>query len=406
MKVISKISIVTILVLSLGCFSVKKDEYLIPAEFDTQEYIWLSWSEKQFLGSAPFYFTTLQAVKEITPFAKVKLFWTNADEYNKSLKEDSIYSKLISHKVDTSRVELFYTDTGFEAMQDPGPIFLRNQKGDLALTNFGFRHHDKNVEMIDVRIASRLGIPTVDSKMISEGGAWQTNGKGTMLLVESVELDRNPKMNKIEIENEYKRVLGVKKIIWLKKGLKEEEWTKFENGLYGIGTGGHIDEFCRFADENTILLAEVSEEERGKDEITMESYRRMEENFEILRAATDQDNNHFNIIRIPTAPLMTKKLLYRNLGGEEMSWFENVTEDTVEFYLATSYLNLVIANGVVVTSKYWKEGLAEDIRKRDEEAKRVLEKAFPTRKIVQIDCMPIHHDGAGLHCHSRNQPAN
>ena len=240
--------------------------------------------------------------------------------------------------------------------------------------------------------------------MISEGGAWQTNGKGTMLLVESVELDRNKSMTKQEIENEYKRVLGVKKIIWLKNGPKEEQWGKLDNGLYGIGTGGHIDEFCRFVNESTLLLAQVDETTRNRNEIASESHRRMEANFEILKNSTDQDGKPFRIVRIPAAELMTKKVSYNSLSDVEKYWFENVTQDSVEFYLATSYVNFVIANGVVVTAKYWTEGLPNEIAIRDEQAKTILEKAFPSRKIIQIDCMPLNHDGGGLHCHSRNEP--
>jgi agmatine deiminase len=101
---------------------------------------------------------------------------------------------------------------------------------------------------------------------------------------------------------------------------------------------------------------------------------------------------------------MTKKVAYKSLSEAEQSWFDNVTTDSVEFYLATGYMNFVIANKVIVTAKFWKEGLPNEFKERDEQAKRVLEKAFPGRKIVQIDCMPLHHDGAGIHCHSRNQP--
>lgn len=390
--------------LASNCTSPETHSYTMPAEFDNQEYIWLSWSEKQFLGSDPFYLTTIEAVKAITPVCKVKLFWTDKDDYNKFLTANVIYSKLLEQGIDTSRVELFHTDTGFEAMQDPGPIFLQNSDGSFALTNFKFRHPDKTVEDIDKDIANRLGLPTIDSEMISEGGAWQVNGKGTMLLVESVELDRNPKMSKEEIENEYRRVLGVTKIIWLKNGPKEEEWTKFDNGLYGIGTGGHIDEFCRFAGPNTVVLAEVDEAERNGNEIVKETHRRLEHNFAIIKASTDQQNQPINVIRIPTGPVMTKKVLYKNLNAEERSWFDNVTSDSVEFYLTTGYMNFVVANGVVVTSRYWNEGLPEEIRQKDERAKHALEEAFPGRKVVQIDCIPIHHDGAGLHCHSRNEP--
>lgn len=390
--------------LTLGCTTNDQREYLVTSEFEEQEYIWLSWVESGFLGGDPFYFTVLRAIKEITPYCKVRLFYGLQLEYTKEQLENKIYTKLIEHKIDTTRVKLFFNEQYYGAIQDPGPIFLRNANGQFALADFRFNHPDKRTEQIDKNVATQLKLPIISSNLISEGGAWQTNGKGTMLLVESVELDRNKSMTKEQIENEYKRVLGVKKIIWLKKGLKEEEWGKLENGKYGIGTGGHIDEFCRFVDENTILLAEVSEIEKNQGEIEMESFRRMEENYKLLKDETDQDGKSFNIIRIPTAKLMTKKISYSGLTDNERYWFDNVTEDSVEFYLATSYLNLVIANGIVVTSKYWSEGLPEEIRLKDEKAKSILEKAFPNRQIVQIDCMPLHHDGGGLHCHSRNEP--
>lgn len=400
----AKILLIVYFSFALGCTTIDQDNFLVTSEFEEQEYIWLSWVESGFLGGEPFYYTALNAMKEITPFCKVRLFYGPQNNYSKKQLEQRIYHKLLESKIDTSRVELFFNEQKYGAIQDPGPIFLRNGKGEFALADFKFNHPDKRTELIDKIIAKRLNLPIISSDMISEGGAWQTNGKGTMLLVESVELDRNKSMTKVQIENEYKRVLGVKKVIWLKNGLKEEEWGKLENGLYGIGTGGHIDEFCRFVDENTLLLAEISETARNRSAIERESYERMEANFELLKNETDQDGNPFKIIRIPAGELMTKKVDYNTLSTTEKYWFDNVTDDSVEFYLATGYLNFVIANGVVVTSKYWKQELPDELRIQDEKAKRILEKAFPNRQIVQIDCMPLHHDGAGLHCHSRNQP--
>ena len=54
-----------------------------------------------------------------------------------------------------------------------------------------------------------------------------------------------------EIEREHLRVHGASKIIWLEQGPKEEEAGRLGNGRWGIGTGGHVDEFARFADERT-----------------------------------------------------------------------------------------------------------------------------------------------------------
>ena len=58
--------------------------------------------------------------------------------------------------------------------------------------------------------------------MVNEGGAIETNGKGTILQVESVNMQRNPGMTKESQEAELKRVLNVKKIIWLKEGAAED----------------------------------------------------------------------------------------------------------------------------------------------------------------------------------------
>lgn len=344
-------------------------------------------------------------MKEITSYVKVRLFYGPQAGYDKAQMARRIYEKLIEHKIDTSRITLFYNDKPYGAIQDPGPVFLRNAKGAFAIADFNFIHPDKQSEAIDRNVAAELQLPTIATKMVSEGGAWQTNGRGTMLLVESVELDRNPKMTKQQIEAEYKRVLGVTKIIWLKNGLKEEEWGKLENGKYGIGTGGHIDEFCRFVNINTVLLAEVSVKDTAGDTISKESYLRMEANYKLLKQSTTADGKPFEIIRLPAGPLITRKVDYKSLSKTELSWFNDVTADSVEFYLATGYMNFIMANKVIVTARFWKEGLPQDLKARDEQAKKILEQAFTGRKVVQIDCMPLHHDGAGLHCHSRNEPA-
>ena len=389
-----------------ACKNVNNEKFFVPAEFEQQDYIWFSWYETGFFGGDPFYTTIVNAVKEITPHVKVKIFYGPQLNYNKQQMQARIYNLLQKNQIDTARIELYYNEQPFGAIQDPGPVFLRNGKGKLAVADFRYSHPDKRSEEIDRNVAKQMHLPVISSPIFSEGGAWQTNGEGTMLLVESVELDRNPKMTKLQIENEYKRVLGITKIIWLKNGLKEEEWGKLENGKYGIGTGGHIDEFCRFVNSNTVLLAAINAKDTVADEISKASYLRMEANYQLLKQSTTADGKPFEIIRLPAGPIMTKKLNYKNLNKPEQSWFDNVTTDTVEVYLATGYMNFVIANNVIVTAKFWKVGLPVLYKERDEQAKEILEKAFAGRKVVQIDCMPLHHDGAGLHCHSRNQPAS
>lgn len=258
-----------------------------------------------------------------------------------------------SEDIDTNRVELIITTRPYATIQDPGPIFLKNRKGEFAVADFNFSHPDTTTESIDRNIARLYHFPTVRSTMITEGGAWQANGEGTLLLVEAVELGRNKTMTKEQIGEEYKRVLGVTKIIWLKQGPKEEEWGQLENGIYAIGTGGHIDEFCRFADARTIVLAEVLPADTIDNAIAIETYRRMDENAAILARATDQDGAPFKILRAPMALQITRTIAAADLSKDEQYYLQQSTADSAEFYLTTGYLNFVIANEAVVTSKYW-----------------------------------------------------
>ena len=244
--------------------------FVAPAEFEPQEYIWLTWVDQGWLGGAPFTDVTLDVMRAITPHVRVRLMYSAFTSEDASMfrepflrspaeAEGILRKRLQTEGVDLSRVDLFYYPRPVGAIQDPGPYFLRSIDGRLALADYGFEHPDPRIEAIDREIAARLGLPTVRSPIASEGGARQVNGRGTLLLVESVELARNPGKSRDEIEHEHRRVHGATNVIWLKHGPADEEWGKLRDGRWGIGTGGHVDVFARFADERTILLAQVGE---------------------------------------------------------------------------------------------------------------------------------------------------
>jgi agmatine deiminase len=390
--------------------------FVAPGEFEPQEYIWLSWVEQGWLGGAPFSGVTLDVMRAITPHVRVRLMYSAFTAKDASMfrepfilspaeAEDMLRKRLEREGIDLARVDLFYYPLPVGAIQDPGPYFLRSTDGHLALADYGFDHPDPRMEAIDREIAARLGLPTVRSPIASEGGARQVNGRGTLLLVESVELARNPGKTRDEIEREHRRVHGATNVIWLKQGPADEEWGLLRDGRWGIGTGGHVDVFARFADARTILLAQVGEHEKDSSPILRETYDRMEENYRILLAATDESGRPFRILRVPVPDTMTATTSYDALSTEERWWFEGAKPgDVIEYYLPGGYLNFIIANGVIVTASFWREGMPESQRAKDRQARKVLEHAFPGREIVQIDAMPLLHEGGGLHCYSRNQP--
>lgn len=387
-----------------------------PGEFEPQDYIWLSWRNEIFLGGGrPFAATALDVIKAITPHVKVRLLYSDetppytldpakAQRSTPEAAKSQILAELTQAGVDVSRVDLRYTPRVFGAIQDPGPFFLRDAGGKLRIADYAFQHPDPSVEAFDRAIAADLGLATVRSSLVSEGGARQSNGNGVLLLVKKVELDRNPGLALDEIEREHLRVHGAKKVIWLEEGPADEEWGRLPDGKWGVGTGGHVDVFARFADERTVLLAKVSRRQRKSFPILAETHDRMERNFEILKAARDQDGEPFRILRVPVPDPKIARAEYDKLSVDERYWFEGAApRDIVEYYLPAGYLNFIIANDVIVTARLASDG-QKSRRRIDKLAKSALEEAFPGRTIVQIDTTPLLHDGGGLHCHSRNQP--
>ncbi len=386
------------------------------SEFEAQEYIWMTWSENGFLGGPPMSDAIVPALRALTPHVKVRLLysqWTSwLDQYEnptppRSLEDAKarIEARLSADGVDVSRIEFIHSSFLPGALQDPGPYFLRNSENQLAVADFASAHPIAAVGTVDQEMARHLGLPMVATHVASDGGNRQNNGKGVLMLGEAFARSINPDLSLEEIEAEHLRVHGAKKMIWLKKGARDEDAGLLEDGRWGIGTSGHVDEFARFVDARTILLAEVLPEDRDLNSLTRETHHRMEENFEILSRATDQDNKPFRILRAPLPDLMTAQMQVDDLSEIEQYFFQGAAPgEAVEFYLPGSYLNFIIANGAVVTSKFWREGMADSMKRKDELGRAALAEAFPGREIIQIDTSPLLYDASGLHCYSRNQP--
>ena len=125
-----------------------------------------------------------------------------------------------------------------------------------------------------------------------KGGDKSFNSRGSVIMNQAVETQRNPGLTLEQIEDAAKAALKVTHVVWTKRGVVDDEQSfrgSIVNGskVYtAIGTGGHVDEFCRFAGPSKVLLAQVSEAQRHRSAIAEETYQRLEENagltFEVL----------------------------------------------------------------------------------------------------------------------------
>lgn len=187
---------------------------------------------------------------------------------------------------------------------------------------------------------------------VLEGGGIESDGKGTLLTTSECLLspNRNSYWNKNEIEEYLKFIFSVNRILWIDHGY-----------LAGDDTDSHIDTLARFCDERTIAYVKCEDE-------TDEHYAALKKMEEQLKTFTDFEGKAYSLIPLPMA-----NAVYED--GER---------------LPATYANFLIMNNVVLMPTYNSD--------KDEVAKQQFRKAFPSRQIIGIDCLPIIKQHGSLHC--------
>ena len=393
-----------------------------PAEYDTQEAVWLIWPPVDHLTGYYNEKVTLDIVDALVQKEKVIV----------SAANDSLLARARTNIPDEyfqqGWVELVSIPSEEIWTRDMGPNFVELTNGQKAVVDFGFNawgytdsenmdDYTIRMEKFDERVAELRNLPLIQTDLISEGGNREVNGKGVLMVAEVVEKGRNPTMTLTKMEDEFHRVLGIEKVIWLKEGLVEDQHTfkgtlPLEDGMSAytaVTTNGHIDEFARFVNDSTIVLASVKPEDRF-DLIGSENHRRLEENYTILKNATDQHGKPFRIVRMPLPLLILEKMkpddsvydFISELTYEDGSVFPTGEEVTV--IAAASYLNFLITDEVIIGQKYYSEGMDPAIEARDQEAAEILQQLFPQREIVMINALAVNFGGGGIHCITMNEP--
>jgi agmatine deiminase len=205
-------------------------------------------------------------------------------------------------------------------------------------------------------INQQMQLICFEPRIVLEGGSIDVNGKGTLLTTEQCLLNknRNAQLKKTEIEKFLRDYLGVTHIIWLK------------NGIVGDDTDGHVDDLARFVNPTTVVCAY----EDGDDE-NSEALRK---NYEMLCQSTDQDGRKLKVVKLP----MPGKICY---DGKR---------------LPASYTNFYIGNRTVLVPTF-KSG-------NDEVTVSILQKLFPKRKVVGVNCVDLICGFGAIHCISQQQP--
>src|SRR5438309_1131186 len=192
------------------------------------------------------------------------------------------------------RISFHRISTNEPWCRDHGPIFLtRDIDPKLAVVDWDYNAWGNKYppfdldEVVPTRVAETLKLPVLYPRMILEGGAIDVSGGGALLTTESCLLNknRNPSLNRAEIEQRLRDYLGVREILWLGPGIA------------GDDTDGHIDDIARFVSETKIVA--VVEEDRAD-----ENYEPLQENLARLREMKISDRK-IDIVMLP----MPKKIV-------------------------------------------------------------------------------------------------
>lgn len=420
--------LVLLLVLSSCAQRKQADLFYMPAEYEPQEAVWFGW-EKSDTSFYPVIATVINAIRQ---GVQVKI----------AVASDSLLvdckQRLLSLGVDTSDLHFYKMPGERYWIRDHGATFLINKKGELAVADFNWsmyglmgwyldmyegnkdsadlrykKYFNKETGQVDSMMAIAEQASIVKSDLVIEGGAIEVNGKGTLILCEAVTFQRNPGKTKEELEAGFKKVLGVSNIIWMKQGLIDDSHIQqLHFGKYAtMGTGGHTDEFVRFVNDSTVLLAWVNEEEIDKHPFHKANYERMNENLRRLEAATDQDGHKLRIIKVPLPDLIMREVIVKasldsidNINVTPSFFIKRdrpAIGDTLLQVSASSYLNYLVTNDVVILPTYIKHGSSQT---KEQEVAQIFKQVFPGRKLVWVDCMPQNWNGGGIHCSTQQQP--
>lgn len=257
--------------------------------------------------------------------------------------------------------------------RDTGPSFLVGPAGELAGVDWQFNNYGneawagkaalpetgfENDRRIASRVLEHLGAHRFAAPLVMEGGAFHVDGAGTVLVTEECLLhpNRNPSLTRQEIESLVLEYTGSEKMIWLGRGLVDDE------------TDGHVDELACFVRPGVVLAL-------TRDDPDDPDYAAVQDNLSRLAAATDARGRPLEIIEIAAAP----PVHHRGVR------------------LSLSYVNLYVANGGVVMPSF-------DAPEHDAAAAAVVGRAFPGRQVVQVPAMDIFAGGGGIHCITQQQP--
>jgi len=337
------------------------------AEWEKHEATWIGWpyNKSDWPGKfSPILYVYAEIVKYISRGEIVRIIVQSKEH---RLKAEKVVKDC---DVRLSNIEFFIKKTDRGWLRDSGPMFVKDGKETIAIDfkfNAWAKYDDYKLDdKIPSFISEKLNLKRIvaehkGKQIVLEGGAIDTNGKGTLITTEECLLDdkvqtRNPGFTKQDYFEVFKKYFGISNVIWLGKG------------IVGDDTHGHVDDLCRFVKEDSVVI--VSE-----DNSNDENYILLNENRERLQNIYLPNNSKLNVVSLP----MPSPQIFK---GQR---------------LPASYANFYISNYAVLVPTFNDPN--------DKIALGILSELFPDRKVIGIHSVDLVWGLGTLHCLTKEQPA-
>jgi agmatine deiminase len=352
------------------------DGYRMPGEFEAHSGCWMAWPERPSnwrLGAEPAQRAFAAVAEAIDVCEPVTVAVSDAQfEHCRAVLSPSI------------RVVEMSSDDAW--MRDIGPTFVIDDRGGRRGVDWQFNawggldgglyfpwDRDERVarKVLEIEGADRHRAP-----IVLEGGSIHVDGEGTVMATEECLLNRNrnPELSREQIERVLFDYLGAEKMIWLGRGVYNDE------------TDGHIDNLACFVRPGVVLLTYSDDESDPQHAISRDAHER-------LQTATDAHGRAIEVMRLPAPGPIT-------ITDEEASGVDANAGSLSRHAgdrLAASYANFYLATQRVVFP------LLDE--RYDAHAAEELRECFPEREIVGVPAREILLGGGNIHCITQQVPA-
>lgn len=395
----------------------------LTADFEPTAAVWLGHDA----GHEAF---TVALARALLPHAPLKLLVRDDDA------EAQARALLRQHGLDLARVQVVQHPQAIFFVRDAA-VFARDAGGALGVVDFRWTHygwpvwcrrrHGRDAAAmqacisddgqtaggLDRGLAAAAQASVWRSALAMEGGGLEHNGAGLLIVNDALWASRNPQLTDADLQRELLRLPGVRRLVRLPAGLAHDPLHRatITGRHVAWGTGGHTDEFVRFADERTVLLAWPDEAEAARHPVARLNLQRMQRNHRILVATRDLQGRPLRVLKVPMPTLIERPVRLTSDADLAHSgqWSPEVfgpaerrrAGDVVQQVAVASYLNHVVANGVVLLPDYVPHGTPPA---RQAQVRQLYEAAFPGRQVQFIDAIGANWVGGGAHCATLNEP--